>query len=260
MPIAIRASQGLNHKLEPASIAGPLRRNMRRCRSRQPRQAISQPRCGPAADHQRHSVGRRLGQLRGDLGARRSAGADAGRMFDRREFQDHHWRGYRRCVAGPRFHRKAAARWPAGRAGHFLSRALRRHQRERHRRRGAARAFPHRARRADIGIVRLVGRYRGAGLGHRSKTAAACGLTAPCSTTVRTSSSIPATTSMRIVRWSAELKLPDGGVWRNIVTEEKSVVAHSLAQFRGNYKYNWLDENFRAFNAAGADVRAMGRS
>jgi alkaline phosphatase D len=46
-----------------------------------------------------------------------------------------------------------------------------------------------------------------------------------------------------------ELKLPDGGVWRNIVTEEKSVVAHSLVQFRGNYKYNWLDENFRAFHA-----------
>jgi alkaline phosphatase D len=47
----------------------------------------------------------------------------------------------------------------------------------------------------------------------------------------------------------AELKLPDGGIWRNIVTEEKSVVAHSLAQFRGNYKYNWLDDNLRAFHA-----------
>ena len=47
----------------------------------------------------------------------------------------------------------------------------------------------------------------------------------------------------------SELKLPDGGIWRNIVTEEKSVVAHSLAQFRGNYKYNLLDENLRAFNA-----------
>ena len=47
-----------------------------------------------------------------------------------------------------------------------------------------------------------------------------------------------------------ELKLPDGGVWRNIVTEEKSVVARTLAQFRGNYKYNWLDRNFRAFHAA----------
>jgi alkaline phosphatase D len=47
----------------------------------------------------------------------------------------------------------------------------------------------------------------------------------------------------------SELKLPDGNIWRNIVTEEKSVVAHSLAQFRGNYKYNWLDGNFRAFHA-----------
>jgi alkaline phosphatase D len=47
----------------------------------------------------------------------------------------------------------------------------------------------------------------------------------------------------------SELKLPNGEIWRNIVTEEKSVVAHSLAQFRGNYKYNWLDDNFRAFHA-----------
>jgi alkaline phosphatase D len=46
-----------------------------------------------------------------------------------------------------------------------------------------------------------------------------------------------------------ELKLPNGETWRNIVTEEKSVVAHSLAQFRGNYKYNLLDDNLRAFNA-----------
>ena len=47
----------------------------------------------------------------------------------------------------------------------------------------------------------------------------------------------------------AELKLPNGEIWRNIVTEEKSVEAHSLAQFRGNYAYNQLDENWRAFHA-----------
>ena len=47
----------------------------------------------------------------------------------------------------------------------------------------------------------------------------------------------------------AELKLPNGETWRNIVTEEKSAVAHSLAQFRGNYKYNLLDDNLRAFHA-----------
>src|SRR5215471_9940955 len=47
----------------------------------------------------------------------------------------------------------------------------------------------------------------------------------------------------------AELKLPNGETWRNLVTEDKSEVAHTLAQFRGNYKYNHLDENFRAFHA-----------
>src|SRR5712672_3180151 len=47
----------------------------------------------------------------------------------------------------------------------------------------------------------------------------------------------------------SELKLPNGEIWRNIVTEEKSAVAHSLVQFRGNYKYNLLDGNLRAFNA-----------
>ena len=47
----------------------------------------------------------------------------------------------------------------------------------------------------------------------------------------------------------AERKLPDGGVWKNIVTEEKSKIAQTLAEFRGNYKYNLLDKNLLAFNA-----------
>jgi alkaline phosphatase D len=47
----------------------------------------------------------------------------------------------------------------------------------------------------------------------------------------------------------ATLALPNGELWRNLVTEEKSAVAHSLAQFRGNYRYNWLDDNFRDFHA-----------
>jgi alkaline phosphatase D len=36
----------------------------------------------------------------------------------------------------------------------------------------------------------------------------------------------------------SEQKLPNGETWRNAVTEEKSEIAHTLAQFRGNYKYN----------------------
>src|SRR4029450_7462026 len=40
-----------------------------------------------------------------------------------------------------------------------------------------------------------------------------------------------------------ERKLANGQVWKNIVTEEKSRVARTLAEFRGNYKYNLLDRN-----------------
>lgn len=41
--------------------------------------------------------------------------------------------------------------------------------------------------------------------------------------------------------------LPDGRVWRNLVTPEKSKVAETLDEFRGQYKYNLLDEKLRAF-------------
>jgi len=47
----------------------------------------------------------------------------------------------------------------------------------------------------------------------------------------------------------AERRLPNGEIWRNVVTEEKSKVAQTLADFRGNYKYNLLDRNLLAFNA-----------
>jgi alkaline phosphatase D len=49
---------------------------------------------------------------------------------------------------------------------------------------------------------------------------------------------------------SSQQKIPGGGIWKNIVTEEKSKVAETLADYRGNYKYNLLDRNVRAFNAA----------
>ncbi|MFJ1747151.1 alkaline phosphatase D family protein [Streptomyces sp. NPDC088116] len=44
--------------------------------------------------------------------------------------------------------------------------------------------------------------------------------------------------------------LPDGRVWRNITTKEKSKVAETLAEYRGNFRYNLLDSNVRRFNAA----------
>jgi alkaline phosphatase D len=48
---------------------------------------------------------------------------------------------------------------------------------------------------------------------------------------------------------AAEQKMPNGQVWRNIVTEDKSKPAETLAEFRSNYKYNLLDKNVLAFNA-----------
>jgi alkaline phosphatase D len=47
----------------------------------------------------------------------------------------------------------------------------------------------------------------------------------------------------------AEVKLPDGTLWKNLTVEEKARPAETLAEFRGNYRYNLLDKNVRAFNA-----------
>jgi alkaline phosphatase D len=43
--------------------------------------------------------------------------------------------------------------------------------------------------------------------------------------------------------------LPDGRIWRNVVTPAKSKVAETLDEFRGQWAYNRFDENFRRFNA-----------
>ncbi|HSC25681.1 MAG TPA: alkaline phosphatase D family protein, partial [Vicinamibacterales bacterium] len=48
---------------------------------------------------------------------------------------------------------------------------------------------------------------------------------------------------------ASEVKLDDGSVWRNVVTEAKAAVAETLDQFRGNYRYNLLDDHMRRFNA-----------
>jgi alkaline phosphatase D len=46
-----------------------------------------------------------------------------------------------------------------------------------------------------------------------------------------------------------EIRLPDGTLWKNLVTPAKSKVAETLDEFRGNYAYNMLDDNVRRFNA-----------
>jgi len=47
----------------------------------------------------------------------------------------------------------------------------------------------------------------------------------------------------------AAITLDDGTVWRNLVTEEKAKVAETLREYRGNYRYNLMDENVRRLNA-----------
>jgi alkaline phosphatase D len=43
--------------------------------------------------------------------------------------------------------------------------------------------------------------------------------------------------------------LPDGRIWRNLVTPEKSKVAETLGEYRGQYAYNLLDDAYKAFAA-----------
>lgn len=44
--------------------------------------------------------------------------------------------------------------------------------------------------------------------------------------------------------------LPDGSVWRNEMTPEKSKVAETLAEYRGQFAYNLRDDNLRRFVAS----------
>ena len=55
--------------------------------------------------------------------------------------------------------------------------------------------------------------------------------------------------------FEAQQALPDGTFWNNITTPEKSKVAETLDEFRGQYKYNLLDENLRAFYANVAQIQ-----
>ncbi|MCX7279034.1 MAG: alkaline phosphatase D family protein [Burkholderiales bacterium] len=48
---------------------------------------------------------------------------------------------------------------------------------------------------------------------------------------------------------SAQVKLPDGSIWNNIVTEEVSKVAETLNEYRGRHRYNLMDANIRRMAA-----------
>ncbi len=45
-----------------------------------------------------------------------------------------------------------------------------------------------------------------------------------------------------------EVELKDGTIWKNLVTPEKSKVAETLNEYRGQWKYNMMDENVLAMS------------
>ena len=47
----------------------------------------------------------------------------------------------------------------------------------------------------------------------------------------------------------SEVKLADGKLWKNVTIPEKAKVAETLDEYRAAHKYNFMDDNVRAFNA-----------
>ena len=107
--------------------------------------------------------------------------------------------------------------------------------------RAAGRPLPHRADRPALGLVRLVGRHRRPGLGHRRGARRHAHLRDHAAQPARTSSSIPAT------RIYADCPIPRSRSCRTARSGATSSPRRSprsretLADFRGNYKYNLLD-------------------
>ncbi|WP_305788845.1 alkaline phosphatase D family protein [Symbioplanes lichenis] len=46
-----------------------------------------------------------------------------------------------------------------------------------------------------------------------------------------------------------QVTLPDGRIWRNVLTDAKLKVAETLGEYRGQYAYNLLDDAYKAFAA-----------
>jgi alkaline phosphatase D len=53
---------------------------------------------------------------------------------------------------------------------------------------------------------------------------------------------------------SETVLLPDGSTWRNLVIPEKTKVAETLQEFRGQYQYNLMADNWREFLSRTAQV------
>ena len=132
---------------------------------------VAKPYLSRAADRPLITHGLQSGDVgvdsRRGLGARRPARAHAGRDFHHRQLPHHPARRVRRCAAGERLHRQGPDRGSALGPGHLLSHSLPGPVVADDRRRTDGRPVSHRAARPALDLLRLVGRHRGPGLGHR---------------------------------------------------------------------------------------------
>src|SRR6516165_3605287 len=172
-------------------------------------QALSEPSRRSPRHHPRHPVRRRLARFRRDLGARRPSRAHAGRGRDIRQFQDH----------------------PPTIVGESMT--------------GRFRTAP-----SDQRSVSFVWSGDTAGQGWGIDEAR--GGMRTYATMLRNRPDFFIHNGDNIYADGpilAEQKMPNGEIWKNVVIEEKTKPAETLAEFRANYKYNLLDRNVLAFNA-----------
>ena len=141
---------------------------------------------------------------------------------------------------GHRLHRQAAAARPARRP-HASTTGYGWRAERRPRQRAADRLAD--ASPAGATGVRFVwtGGHRRPGLGHQPRRRRHAHLRGDAARASRTSSCAAATPCTPTARSRESVTLPDGRVWRNVTTPEKSKVAETLAEYRGQYAYNLLD-------------------
>ena len=125
--------------------------------------------------------------------------------------------------------------------------------------RGGHRPAADRARSRRRRPLPVVRRHRRAGLGRQPGPRRLPDRRRDARAPPPTSSSAAATTSTPTARSSSPCRCPTARTWRNLTTPEKSKVAETLDEFRGQFRYNLLADNWRAFLAETAQVIAVGR-
>ena len=152
------------------------------------------------------------------------------------------------ALPGSDFTVKRAARRAAVRPGHLLPLHRRRSLRHQHRFRADRRPLPHRT--ASRRAVRFAWSGDTAGQGWGIDDVGMKTYSTIASTR-RTSSSIPATRSMPTTRCPTRSTCSGtAAIWKNRrLIDEKRKVAGTLDEYRGQWKYNMIDEHVRAMNA-----------